>query len=47
MGKREEIERQIDALKLRKESMPEEDYFNELTKLLVSLAEVQNQIEGK
>lgn len=47
LTKREEIERKIDALKLRKPSMPEAEYFNELTKMLVSLAEVQSEIEGK
>jgi hypothetical protein len=46
ISQREALEREIGALKLRKESMAEEQYFDELQKLLVRLAQLQEKIDG-
>jgi len=45
--RREDLERKIDQLKLRKESMSEDEYFDELQKLLVELSTLQEQIAAK
>jgi hypothetical protein len=46
IGRRESIEQEIGALKLRKESMAEEQYFDELQKLLIELAQLQEKIDS-
>jgi hypothetical protein len=46
IGRRESLEQEIGALKLKKESMPEERYFEELQKLLVELAQLQERIDS-
>ena len=42
---REKIERRISAVKAKKDSMPEEEYYSTLEKLFVGLAQTQNAIE--
>jgi hypothetical protein len=44
---REELEGRVEALKLQKDSMPEETYLQELEKLLLELATVTLQIEER
>lgn len=46
IGRRESLEQEIGALKLRKESMVEERYFEELQKLLIDLAQLQEKIDA-
>ncbi|MBI1353945.1 MAG: hypothetical protein GC160_06330 [Acidobacteria bacterium] len=46
-AKREKLEIAIDELKLQKDAMSEEDYFNKLQALLIDLAEVQAEITAK
>jgi len=45
MAEREEIEHRLNDLKLRKDSFAEEQYFDELEKLLVELARKQEEID--
>jgi hypothetical protein len=45
MARREAIEQQVGALKLRKESMAEQQYFDELQKVLIELAQLQTKID--
>ncbi len=45
MSEREEIEHRVNDLKLRKDSLAEENYFDELEKLLVELARKQGEID--
>ena len=45
LGKKEEIEQQIDQLKYQKAAMPLNDYKRKLQALLLQLAEIQEQIE--
>ncbi len=45
MAEREEIEHRVNDLKLRKDSIPDEQYFDELEKLLLELARKQDEIE--
>ena len=45
MAEREEIEHRFNDLKLRKNSIPEEQYFEELEKVLVELARKQEEID--
>jgi len=45
MGRREALEQQVGALKLRKESMAEEQYFDELQEVLIELAQLQAKID--
>lgn len=45
--RREDLERKIDQLKLRKDSLSEDAYFDELQELLVELATLQEQIVAK
>jgi hypothetical protein len=45
ISQREALDREIGALRLRKESMVEEQYFNELQKLLITLAQLQEKID--
>ena len=42
--KRQGIEREIEALKFRKQKMPVQDYYQELEKLLVGLAQITERI---
>ncbi len=46
IARREVLEQQIGALKLKKESMAEDEYFDQLQKLLVELAQLQEKIDG-
>lgn len=46
IGRRESLEQEIGALKIKKESMAEERYFEELQKLLVELAQLQDKIDA-
>lgn len=46
MAEREEIEHRVNDLKLRKDSMPDEQYFEELEKLLLELARKQEEIDN-
>jgi hypothetical protein len=41
------IEQQIDALKARKESMDREQYYNELERVLISLAQLDRRIDQR
>jgi hypothetical protein len=45
MARREALEQQVGALKLRKESMAEQQYFDELQKVLLELAQLQTKID--
>jgi hypothetical protein len=45
ISRREALEQQIGALKLKKESMAEDEYFDQLQKLLVELAQLQQKID--
>ncbi|MEX2300670.1 MAG: hypothetical protein WD733_07020 [Bryobacterales bacterium] len=45
MARREALEQQVGALKLRKESMAEQQYFDELQKVLIELAQLQTKID--
>jgi hypothetical protein len=45
IARREELELEIDKLKLEKAAMPLEDYRKKLTRLLVDLARVQEEID--
>jgi hypothetical protein len=45
--RRAELEAQLEALKARKESMPENDYAAELEKILVEIARVSAEIRSK
>jgi hypothetical protein len=45
MTRREALEQQVGALKLRKESMAEQQYFDELQKVLIELAQLQTKID--
>ena len=45
MAEREEIEHRVNDLKLRKDSIPEEQYFEELEKVLLELARKQEEID--
>jgi hypothetical protein len=45
--RRQELEGRVEALKLQKDSMPEETYLQELERLLVDLAAVTQQIEER
>jgi hypothetical protein len=45
ISQREALDREIGALRLRRESMPEEQYFDELQKLLIALAQLQEKID--
>jgi hypothetical protein len=45
LTRREELERRIDALKLRKAEMPEAAYLQELQNILVPLADTQQEID--
>lgn len=47
MGQREALEQRIGALKLRKESMDETQYFDELQTLLIELAQLQAKIDAE
>ena len=42
---KEELERQIDILKYRKASMPQEEYKKQLTAALVKLAQIQEELD--
>ena len=44
---RQELEGRVEALKLQKDSMPEETYFQELERLLLELASVTQRIEER
>jgi hypothetical protein len=44
---RQELEGRVEALKLQKDSMPEETYLQELERLLLELASVTQQIEER
>jgi len=46
LARRESLEQQIDALKLRKPALPSEHYKKELERLLLELARVQEAIEA-
>jgi len=45
LAKKEELERQIDALKYQKAAMAEDDYKKQLTTALVELARVQQELD--
>ena len=45
MAEREEIEHRVNELKLRKNSIPDEQYYEELEKLLIALARKQEEID--
>lgn len=45
LAEREEIEHRVNDLKLRKNSLPEEQYFEELEKVLLELARKQAEID--
>jgi len=45
LAKREELERQIDDLKLRKASLPTEEYRKQLQAMLIDLAKTQAEID--
>ena len=45
MAQREGIEHRVNDLKLRKDSIPDEQYYDELEKLLLELARKQDEIE--
>jgi hypothetical protein len=44
---RQELESRVSALKLQKDSMPEETYLQELERLLLELASVTQRIEER
>lgn len=46
MAQREALEQRIGALKLRKESMQEKEYFDQLQTLLIELAQLQVKIDA-
>lgn len=46
VARREALEREIEELRLRKESLPQELYLDALQTLLLQLADVQEQIDG-
>ena len=45
LGKKEELEQKIDALKYGKAAMSDEDYKQQLTAALVELARVQQELD--
>lgn len=46
LSKKEDLQRQIDILEYQKAAIPPEDYKKQLTDLLISLAKVQEQLDG-
>jgi hypothetical protein len=47
LEKREQLEMKVDQLKLRKDAMPEDEYFDSLQDLLLDLAKLQQEIDEK
>jgi hypothetical protein len=45
LARREELEQRIDLLKLRKAAMPAEEYWKQLTALLLELAKTQEELD--
>jgi hypothetical protein len=46
MRQREALERDVEALKLRKDSLAEDEYLDQLQKLVLELAELQQKIDA-
>src|SRR5580704_5998269 len=46
LGKKEDLERQIDILKYQKAAIPPDDYRKQLAALLIDLAKVQQQLDS-